>query len=38
MAQTDVLLDAFTRVHESLRHTVVDLTEAELTREPQPPP
>ena len=37
MAQTDVLLDAFTRVHESLHHTVADLTETELTQEPHPP-
>lgn len=37
MAQTDVLLDAFTRVHESLHHTVADLAEAELTQEPHPP-
>lgn len=27
----------FTRVHESLHHTVADLTEAELTQEPHPP-
>ncbi len=37
MAQTDVLLDAFTRVYESLHRTLADLTEAELTQEPHPP-
>jgi hypothetical protein len=37
MSQANVLLDAFTRVYESLHHTVADLTEAELTQEPHPP-
>ena len=37
MAQTDVLLDAFTRVYESLHRTLADLTEAELIQEPHPP-
>ena len=36
MGQTDVLLDAFTRVYESLHRTLTDLTEAELTQEPHP--
>ncbi len=37
MAESDVLLDAFTRVYESLHRTLADLTEAELVQEPQPP-
>src|SRR4026208_243117 len=37
MAQTDVLLDAFTRVYESLHRTLADLSQAELTAEPHPP-
>ena len=37
MIQTDVLLDAFTRVYESLHRTLPDLTAAELTQEPHPP-
>jgi hypothetical protein len=37
MIATDVLLDAFTRVHDSLHRTLADLTEAELVREPHPP-
>ncbi len=36
MAETHILLDAFTRVHESLHRTLADLTEDELTREPLP--
>jgi len=30
MVETDILLDAFTRVYESLHRTLADLTEAEL--------
>ncbi len=37
MAETGVLLDAFTRVYESLHRTLVDLTAAELIQEPHPP-
>ena len=37
MAETGVLLDAFTRVYESLHRTVADLTQAELIQEPHPP-
>ena len=37
MAETDVLLDAFTRVYESLHRTLPDLTAAELIQEPHPP-
>ena len=37
MAQTDVLLDGFTRVYESLHRTLADLTETELIQEPHPP-
>jgi len=37
MMETDVLLDAFTRVYESLHRTLADLTAAELIREPHPP-
>jgi len=37
MVETDVLLDAFTRVYESLHRTLADLTGAELIQEPHPP-
>src|ERR1044072_8847872 len=37
MIQTDVLLDAFTRVHQSLHRTLPDLSAAELIQEPHPP-
>ena len=37
MIQTDVLLDGFTRVYESLHRTLPDLTSAELIQEPHPP-
>jgi len=37
MAETGVLLDAFTRVYESLHRTVADLTQTELIQEPHPP-
>ncbi len=37
MVATGVLLDGFTRVHESLHRTLSDLTEEELIREPHPP-
>jgi hypothetical protein len=37
MTETDILLDAFTRVYESLHRTLADVTEAELIREPHPP-
>jgi Protein of unknown function (DUF664) len=37
MIETDILLDAFTRVYESLHRTVADLTAAELIQEPHPP-
>ncbi len=37
MVPSDVLLDGFTRVYESLHRTLPDLTEAELIREPHPP-
>jgi len=37
MADSDVLLDAFTRVYKSLHRTLADLTEAELIQEPHPP-
>ncbi len=37
MIATGVLLDGFTRVHESLHRTLSDLTEEELIREPHPP-
>jgi hypothetical protein len=36
MADNSVLLDAFTRVNESLHRTLVDLTEEELNEEPHP--
>lgn len=37
MIETRILLDAFTRVYESLHRTLTDLTEAELIQEPHPP-
>ncbi|MBI2360051.1 MAG: DinB family protein [Deltaproteobacteria bacterium] len=37
MAETGILLDAFTRVHQSLHRTLADLTAAELIQEPHPP-
>jgi hypothetical protein len=37
MIETDILLDAFTRVYESLHRTVADLTAEELIQEPHPP-
>jgi hypothetical protein len=37
MVETDILLDAFTRVNESLHRTLADLTPEELTKEPHPP-
>jgi Protein of unknown function (DUF664) len=37
MIETGILLDAFTRVYESLHRTVADLTPAELSQEPHPP-
>lgn len=37
MIATDILLDAFTRVDESLHRTLADLTEMELIQEPHPP-
>jgi len=37
MIETNILLDAFTRVYESLHRTLADLTEEELTKEPHPP-
>jgi hypothetical protein len=37
MVETGVLLDAFTRVYESLHRTLADLTAAELIQEPHPP-
>jgi hypothetical protein len=37
MIETDILLDAFTRVNESLHRTLADLTPEELTKEPHPP-
>ena len=36
MAQVDILLDAFTRVYDSLHRTLADLTETELVQEPHP--
>jgi len=36
MAETDILLDAFTRVYESLHRTLPDLSAEELTKEPHP--
>ena len=37
MLETDILLDAFRRVCESLHRTLADLTAAELIQEPHPP-
>ena len=37
MLETDILLDAFTRVNESLHRTLLDLIPEELTKEPHPP-
>src|SRR5919108_6531646 len=37
MRETHILLDAFTRVYESLHRTLADLTEVELVQEPHPP-
>jgi hypothetical protein len=37
MIATDILLDAFTRVNESLHRTLADLTPEELIKEPHPP-
>lgn len=37
MTQAYVLLDAFTRVHDSLHRTLADLSATELTQEPHPP-
>ena len=36
MPQSAILLDAFTRVYDSLHRTVPDLTPAELIQEPHP--
>ena len=37
MIANDLLLDAFTRVHESLHRTLGDITPEELAKEPHPP-
>jgi Protein of unknown function (DUF664) len=37
MIETQILLDAFTRVNQSLHRTLADATEAELVQEPHPP-
>ena len=37
MIGTDIFLDAFTRVYESLHRALHDLTEMELIQEPHPP-
>ena len=37
MVETEILLDAFTRVYESLHRTLPDLTATELIQEPHPP-
>lgn len=37
MAEYNVLMDAFTRVYESLHRTLADLTDAELIQQPHPP-
>ena len=37
MIEHRILLDAFTRVYESLHRTLADLTETELVQEPHPP-
>ena len=36
MIANDILLDAFTRVHESLHRTLGDITREELIKEPHP--
>src|SRR2546430_17082085 len=36
MIETGILVDAFTRVYESLHRTVADLTMTELIQEPHP--
>ena len=36
MIANDILLDAFTRVHESLHRTLGDITPDELVKEPHP--
>ena len=36
MIANDILLDAFTRVHESLHRTLGDITTEELVKEPHP--
>jgi hypothetical protein len=36
MIANDILLDAFTRVHESLHRTLGDITPEELVEEPHP--
>ena len=36
MIANDILLDAFTRVHESLHRTLGDITPEELVKEPHP--
>ena len=36
MIANDILLDAFTRVYESLHRTLGDITPDELTKEPHP--
>ena len=36
MIANNILLDAFTRVHESLHRTLGDITPEELVKEPHP--
>ena len=36
MIANDILLDAFTRVNESLHRTLADLTPEDLIKEPHP--
>ena len=36
MIAKDILLDAFTRVHESLHRTLGDITPEEVVKEPHP--
>ena len=36
MIANDILIDAFTRVHESLHRTLGDITPEELVKEPHP--
>ncbi len=36
MIANDILLDAFTRIHESLHRTLGDITPEELVKEPHP--